>query len=202
MYRLFGDGDALGLAVHLAGFAAYALGGIDDRTEHGKAGEETEGGSHRADAVAVYPAVLPCQNGQHHQCDGGNDQGRHALDPYFLFIEGIASGALGQRGQQIVAPEIDGLQKVRYHPAIGAVGGQQRHQDVSSGQQANDKQRPDAIAEPFQLIVILIGFFALMGPQPGNAVLEHAQGANHRAVHPAEDERQYDQAYHHACIQG
>ena len=90
MHPLFGNLDAVGFALFLAAVAAHALAFVNDRAEHGKAGEETEGGAHRADVVAPGAATAEGEHGNDHQRHCGNDQGRNALEPDFLLIEGIA----------------------------------------------------------------------------------------------------------------
>ena len=49
---------------------------VDDRAEHGEAGEEAQRGSHRADGVAVRTSVLPGQDDHDDERDNGDEEGR------------------------------------------------------------------------------------------------------------------------------
>ena len=188
--RILAYGDALGLAVELAGLAVLALVVVYQGTEHGEAGEETEGGAHRADAVAVGSAALEGQGHHYRQRYHGHHEGGYAAHPHLLLIEGIAAGAFREVGQQVVSPQIHGLQQVLDHAAVGAVRGQEGHQGLYAGHQGHHKEGPHAVAQPFVFFLVVIRLLAPAGSQPGNPVLEHAQRANHRAVHAAADQRQ------------
>ena len=188
--RFFADGNAGGLAVMLASLAVLALVGVDHRAEHGKAREETEGGAYGADVVAVGAAAAEGEGYDHYQRHYGNHQRGSTPQPYLFFIESIAAGALGQPGQEVVAPEVDGLQKFLHHAAISAIGGQKGYYHLDAGQKAYDKQHPYAVAQPGKFLLVMVRLFLSPGAQVRNGILEHAQRANHRAVHAAKHEGQ------------
>ena len=91
------DVDTRRLALMLAQMTAFALGSIDDWTEHCETGEETQGCPHRADRVAICPAVLPCQYDYSHEGSYSDKECGKALKPYLLGVEGIALMLLGDR---------------------------------------------------------------------------------------------------------
>ena len=202
MGAVFGDLYALGLAVKLAGLAVLALFRVNDGTEHGKAGEEAQRSAHGADGVAIGAPTLEGQHNNYHQGNDGYHQGGNAFYPYLLLVEGITACMLRPGGQQVVAPEVNGLQEVLHHASISAVRSQKGHKGAHSGYQSKHKQGPYAVAQPFDFLLVLVRFLALVGAQPGNAILENAQRADDGAIYAAEDQRKQHQGHHYAHIQG
>jgi hypothetical protein len=199
---VFANLNALGLAMELAGLAVLALVVVNDRTEHGKAGEEAQRGAHGADIVAIGAAAPESQNPHHDQRDKGYNQGGKAAEPYLLVIEGIASSPFREAGQQVVAPNIDRLQKVLDHTAVSTVRGQKGDEYMDTGHKGYHIQGPHPIADSLHSLSVLERLFAAMGPKPGNAVLEDAQRADDRTIHAAENQGKQHKGHDYPHIQG
>ena len=170
------DIDAGSLAFLLADMAALAFFGIDDRTQEGEAGEKTEGRADRAHGVAVGTSADPGKDGDDQEGHGRDDDG--------------PDGGRGDGGAE--------------HASVGAVRGQQGDEDLDAGDEGDDEQHPDAIAEPFHLLLELEAHFLAfaLAAQPGNDVLVDAHRADDRAVDTAENEGEEDQQYDNADIDG
>ena len=198
---VLGDFYAVGLAVEFAGLAVLALLRVNHGTEHGKAGKEAEGGTHRADAVAVGSAMAKGQVAYYQNCYYRENQGNGAGNPHFFRVEGVAAPMFGQPGQQVVAPQVDGLEEILHNATVGAVGRQSSYHNMDAGHQADYKDCPYTVTKNLHFLVILVRLLAAMRPEPGNAVLEYAQRADDRAIDPAENQRQQHQGHYYAHIE-
>ena len=204
---VLGDIDAGGLALVLTLLAVLALFRVDDRAEHGETGEETQRGSHGADGVAVGASVLPGQHDHDDECDDGNDESGQAPQPYFLLIESVTAGPFGQGGEQVVHPDIHRLEEVLDDASPGAVRGQEGHQRLHTGDEGDDEEHPDAIAQPLHFGAVVVGLVVLLPAFAGDIemrypVLEHAQRADDGTIDAAEDKRQEDKADDDGHIEG
>ena len=198
------DIDTGGLAIFFAMVAPDAYIQVQDRAEEGEPREESQRRAHRAEGIAPSPAVFPGQDRHGHQGGQGNQEGRQAAQPDLAGIEGIAASPFGYPGQQVVAPDVQGLEKILDDPSPGAVRGQQCHEDMYAGQQGRHEQHPNPIPEPFPF-----GrgrktrlFPLAAAAQVRYDILPDAQGADDGAVHAAEQEGQQEQAHDDGQVQG
>ena len=149
VYAVTGNVDAGGLAAAFAEPAVLAFCGVDLRTEHREAREETQRGAHRADGIAVSASVLPCQDNQRDEGYGRHDEGGQALHPDINRIEGIAVPPLREGGQDIVPETVYRLEQVRNYAAPGAVRCQQGHESLHAEYQCQHEQAEDDVPQPF-----------------------------------------------------
>ena len=175
----------------LAHLAVAALFGIYHWAEHREAGEEAQGGAHRADGVAIGASAAPGQHHDRYQRDSGHDKGRQAAHPDLLAVKSITVGALCDGGQQVVDPDIYGLEEILDDAAPRAVGCQQRHEGLYADNQSGYEHDPHDVAEPLFLgaetirLVVLAAAFACHR-DVCHTILEYTQRAYHGAVYAAE----------------
>ena len=110
--------DAGGLAVLGAQAAGLALIGIKIDLKPRETRQLGKNGTHRADGVAIGAAATPCQHGDDNECRQGNEEGGQALHPHIHAVECVAIHPLGHRGQQVVAPLINGQQQIGHHEDV------------------------------------------------------------------------------------
>ena len=193
VYLMVGDVDARGLAVAFAEFAADALGAIDDGLEPREAGQEAEQGSDRAYRVAIGAAVAPCQDNDNHESSRCNQKGRQAFDVNLDRVESVASGSFGKEGQQVVAPAVNRGEKIGSDAAVGGIGVEQGYKGGDAADQSRHEQDQNRVSQPGNGFGIGVAVLFLLLAEPGGDVLEYAQGANDRAIDPAEKQGEQKQ---------
>ena len=191
----------------LALLAALAHVRVDHRTEHRETGEEAQRGAHGADGVAIRAAVAPGQDDHHHERGDGHEEGGQAAEPDFLLIEGVAAGPLGDRGEEVVHPQVDRLEQVLDDASPGAVRGQQGHERLHAHDEGDDEDRPHPVAQPLHFGAVAVGLAVLVlalarHVEVRHAILEHAQRADDGAVDPSEDQGQEDEADDDGDVEG
>lgn len=195
--------DTGGLAPPGAQAAVPAFLRVDHGPEQRIFREEPQHRPHRADRIAIGPAVAPRQHDEHGARRSGDQQRRQARHPDLRFIERIASHTLGDRGQRIVAPEINRTEEVGGDTSVGAVRRKQSDQRTHAGDQRRDeqRQRPAAQPPPGRRVgeTVLPPFPA--AAEPGDEILKHPERADDRAIDPAEKERQHRKRRHDTDIQ-
>ena len=206
---MVGHVDAAGLAVAFAEAAAVALILVKHRTVEREMADIAQYGAHGADGVAVGAAVAPGQdadNQQRHSCHGNGDGGAH---PNVDRIEGVALVVLGNGGQAVVGPQVEGLHQVGGDAPVGTVGGNQDGQTVEPGNHEHEEEQQHQAAQHATRwrIGIFVGQLGLLAAeqlalaQPGYDVLHDAQGADDGAVDAPQEQGEQHQGDHDGDVQ-
>ena len=195
------DVDARGFAVACAEVAVDAFVGIDDRLQVSIFRQEAQHGTYGADGVAVRASAAPGQYDEYHQRDGGDDEGGQALQPDGSVIECIAVGPLGQVGQQVVSPLVDGGEQVVCDASVRTVGGQQGHKRVYACHQCDDEHAQHAVTQPRQGRRIAVAVLLALLREPGNDVLEDAQRADDGTIDASQQQGENHQCQYHSHVE-
>ena len=194
--------DASRLAVAGTKGTAVAFLLVDGDAEQGKAGEESQQGTHRTDGITIGTAVACRQHDDQHQHHRRHNQYRQTLEPDLHRIERIAVHAFGQRSQQVVAPHPQGLQETVGCTTIHRIRIKQGHQGMHTQQHGQhiDDQHP--VAQPTLRLGIRVRHFLAASAQTGHHILKHAQRTNHRTIHASSYQREQNQTHDYSGIQG
>ena len=143
--------DARRLAILFAEVTIAALGSVEERTENRKSGDEAQDRSHRADGVAIRPAVAGGQKDQHRESDRSDDECRQTPDPHLFMLECKPTGLLGNPCAKIVAPKPYGREKILGNAAERAVRSNECRNRAEPGYEKYDENHQHAISQPFFL---------------------------------------------------
>ena len=195
--------DARSFAVACAKSAAVALRCVYNRFEKGILGQEAEYRTHRTNRVTVRTPASPCQYDEYGKSKGRYDERRQAFHPHLCFIESVAVRPFRQVCQQIVAPLVDGSEKIGSDTPIRAVRLEQRSDRMKAypRNEGDGKQCQHPITQPFLCGRVAEAVFLPFARKPGDDILKYAERTDNGTIDPSEQQGQYNKQQYHTYIQ-